>query len=97
MRAYFNNSESYINIEGYNHTINFTPDRVELYNFNLSLTENVVNFIETYASTVITDIKIDKGSQTVLNLNNMTLRLYSYIDSIEELGGRTVQLSLVNT
>ena len=97
MKAYFNNSESYINIEGYNHTINFTPERAELYNFNLSLTENAVNFIEAYVNTVITDIKIDKGGQTVLNLNNMSLRLYSYIDSIEELGGRTVQLALVNT
>lgn len=97
MKVYFNNSESYINIEGYNHTINFTPERAELYNFTLSLTENVSNFIDTYANTVITSVKIEKNNQTVLNLTNISLRIYSYTDAIEERGNRTVQMALINT
>lgn len=71
MKLYFNEDEQAIDIQSYNHSINFNITRSEYYNITLSSNENIDEIANIYGNIPITSLIVkDSLNERILIINN---------------------------
>lgn len=97
MKLYFNEDEQAIDIQSYNHSINFNITRNEYYNITLSNNENIDEIANIYGNIPITSliIKDSLNEKLLIINNNLNLQLSNLSEDLNN-ENHILTLSLSN-